>query len=128
MSRRALALAGTIQGSRYCNSSFRLVAGQFWLGKFGSASAYKNVKYGYSFSVLKGALFTLQLALRAVEVFDLPRAGCSRRRSHGGTWSRRARGGLDQFGWAKFAVSVYFKLSLGIFSVCKNTLGITHCT
>ena len=31
----AKALAGTIQGSRYLNSSFRLLAGQFWLGKFG---------------------------------------------------------------------------------------------
>ena len=33
MSRRALALAVTIQISRYCNSSFHMWAGQIWLSR-----------------------------------------------------------------------------------------------
>mgnify|MGYP004077136381 CR=1 FL=1 len=35
---RALALAVTAQVSRYCNSIFRHLAGQFWLGTFGWAN------------------------------------------------------------------------------------------
>ena len=30
-----IALAGTTHASRYCNSSFRLLAGQFWQGNLG---------------------------------------------------------------------------------------------
>ena len=42
-SRRALALAVTIQVSRYRNSNFRPLAGQFWLGKCGCTTVHKSV-------------------------------------------------------------------------------------
>ena len=37
------ALAGTLQVSKYCNSSFNILARQFWLDKYGCTSVYKSV-------------------------------------------------------------------------------------
>ena len=42
-SARACSYYCEYSGSRYCNSSFRLLAGQFWLGKFGWSSVFKGV-------------------------------------------------------------------------------------